>query len=331
MRAGVSLAALVLVFALGGVGVMAAAGEEADESKEASIIFTVKGTLGYRALVLGGRNSNDGKLVNSALVLLYAKHDGLLMSTRPRVRTELIEGEPTVTSFEADFGRFGEIAVHYVPTGRNRVVGPYCGSERITLPVARYEGAIELHGEEGFTDVSATSAPSRPEVFAKLFCHGHSINESVGFGAGARLMVDTDPSQLLERRSPGAREVSLQANANRPGGPVWIDARFLERRGQVGIERQVSNRIGGRAFAFASDVSRARFSPGSPFSGRGIFDRAAGPRNRWRGNLTVDFPGRPNIRLTGPGFGATLDHAHYELGPPIDERFARAFRSLVGR
>jgi hypothetical protein len=98
----------------------------------------------------------------------------------------------------------------------------------------------------------------------------------------------------------------LQANKNRPGKRSRFEAEVHEKRGSVSISRSLSLWVGATAFRYDPLLETATLDPPAPFSGRASFHRGATPANRWTGDLTVDFPGRSDVPLTGPGVGATL-------------------------
>ena len=72
------------------------------------------------------------------------------------------------------------------------------------------------------------------------------------------------------------------------------------------ISRDIELHFGAGAFSYDPLLRTATLAPPAPFSGRASFHRGAVLENRWTGNLAIDFPGRSNVPLTGPGIGASL-------------------------
>jgi hypothetical protein len=102
------------------------------------------------------------------------------------------------------------------------------------------------------------------------------------------------------------RGFSLQLNENRPGSRVSFSASLHERRNGIAIERAVEGALSGRAFGWERDLGQAIVRPQAPFAGAAEFHRGAALRNRWTGDLTLDFPGKSNVALTGADVHATL-------------------------
>lgn len=253
--------------------------------------FNLKGSNGYRIVVwaISGKGYRNGQ------VLILAGH-------RRQGATYLAPAKVTDTSVEADLGALGEIDVTFQPSGEKGRAHPVCDpSQKVSYDKGFYVGRIEFHGEEGYTDVSTARAAYSLHPFADLICPGSSSGEYVGrFEPGARLRV---------RSRHGDERISMQVNQNRPGARVRIRASLDERRGRIRISRELNLTQPASSFDFAPDMSVAALTPPAPFSGRGLYLRDAKPSNRWTGHLSLDFPGRSNVPLTGGRFDANLVRA----------------------
>lgn len=81
------------------------------------------------------------------------------------------------------------------------------------------------------------------------------------------------------------------------------------------IDRVVGGRLAGAAFDFSPTLTKASFTPGAPFAGSATYSGFHPPRGThpahgtWRGNVKVDFPGRADVPLSGPGFKAAIVRA----------------------
>lgn len=69
------------------------------------------------------------------------------------------------------------------------------------------------------------------------------------------------------------------------------------------------------SFEYDPKARTATVRPPAPFSGVAQFHRNAKPSHRWTGDLTVDLPGREDVKLAGAGFRARLAHAHWSWHP----------------
>jgi hypothetical protein len=210
-------------------------------------------------------------------------------------------GRVTPTSFEADFGALGRVAVTYRPTGGEIDTASGCVPP-FSFPKGVYEGTIEFHGEGGYADVSAASAAGA--ATSGIAC-GLRSESSGGRIAGAQLTVI---SGGLEKG------FHLEVHRNGPHRPAVYRADLLESSGDVAIVRTVRVRGPASSFRFSPSLRSARLRPPAPFAGTGSFRRTGkaadvGRGGRWAGDLSVDFPGSPDTPLDDPHASAVLIHA----------------------
>jgi hypothetical protein len=208
----------------------------------------------------------------------------------------------TDTEIEADLGELGRVDLRFEPTGRTQRAAPVCEPDsKQRIEEGSYVGEFEFHGEEGFSELSATSLRFDPHPFIDILCTSPGTGEAQGPGLpGAR---------LLAKAAPGGAKVLLRAIQNRPGAPVGIEASLKEQRGNIRIWRSIEETHPGSAFRFHPRLRSATLHPNPPFSGSAVFRRGAASGNRWTGNLTVDFPGSADFPLAGRGFSVSLVHA----------------------
>jgi hypothetical protein len=252
--------------------------------------FTLHGSHGYSITVLAYSRRADGR--GEALVFVYRKRASVTYAAPATV---------TDARIEADLSSVGEISVAFVPSGSIAEERSACVKDDfVQFDAGTYQGTIEFHGEEGYTEASAIQVPTEFKPFLDLICFGHGTTETTVFGGdmpGARLRVRSV--------APG-RHLSVQFNENRPGARMTFEAQTSERHEGIAISRSIQGVTPGGAFAFGDDLRAARLDPPAPFSGAAAFHRNAARRNRWAGSLAIDFPGRSNVPLTGPGFRTTL-------------------------
>lgn len=215
--------------------------------------------------------------------------------------TYVVAGHVTPTGIEADLGALGRIAVAYRVTGGEVSRKQGCGP-RIAYPAGVYEGTIEFHGEDGYAVASASSAkgglPASP-------CAVYSIRSGPRIAAAHLQVGDGDPW--------AGNGVYFEAMKDGPNAKTLFRAAVTEAVGDIGVTREVM--IGGAASAFLypRSLRTATVSPPPPFSGAATFKRGVARRNFWSGDLSVDFPGRADVPLTGERTQSSLEHEQVRI------------------
>ncbi|HEY8502381.1 MAG TPA: hypothetical protein VIL21_06820 [Solirubrobacterales bacterium] len=268
--------------------------------------FTVKASNGYKMTVFAFFQAGYGE---SSEVAIWLDRKG-------QAAVYLAPAVVTTTKVEADLGRLGEIDITFHPTGEG-VTHPRCEPNySVEYERGFYTGTIEFHGEEGYTDVSAKRARfSYHPIIDAVACSYTSIGETFG--------RDLPGARLRAWAKRGAEHLAVRAIQNRPGARVRMEAAIEERRGRIRISREIERAYPASAFHFAPDLRSAALAPSAPFAGTGLFHRNAKPTNRWTGNLSVDFPGRSNVSLTGDRFHVSLQHARLTKETFYPERRSR--------
>jgi hypothetical protein len=172
----------------------------------------------------------------------------------------------------------------------------------------RYEGTIDFRGEGGYSEAHAVSVPGDVEFLAGLVCGGSGVSE--GFGGRS-------PGALLTVAGGHGSAFRFSARKNSPSRPSRFAAAVREQRGKIRIERIVGALAGPSAFRFDVAAGSAWVGPPAPFAGEATYARVEG-RSSWHGNLTVDFPGRAEVRLTGAGTHAAMIRAVQNPGHPFN-------------
>ena len=209
-------------------------------------------------------------------------------------------------SLEADLRALGRLDVHFVPSGQPRAERAACGKPAL-VEGGRYEGTIDFEGEEGYSRVHATSARGEAKGFLSLICPSTGSEGTDGHSPGARLIA----------RQRGASDFGFSAMTNSPSRPVRFGASIRERRGDLKIDRWVAATAAPRTFGFDVPSGKARVRPPPAIRGNRDLSPAPGGRSKWRGDLSVDFPGRSDVRLTGPATRASLIRAVLNPGHPF--------------
>lgn len=246
--------------------------------------FDLAGSNGYEVSV-AAVPARKG-IAASVLVVVSGRYQGVIY-TAPAAVTE--------TSIQADLKGLGEIAVTFQRSGHPATAK--CGRSEVRFDSGRYEGKVEFHGEEGYTDVMATSVPGSVDFWLASSCGGFSSGGSDGNlrARGAELHV----------RNPGLGP-QMSVYKSRPGAAAQISASISEFNEGISIERFMRLRMASRAFTFDRRLRTAALRPPAPFAGTAGFDRDKKAGQRWSGDLTVDMPGRSDVSLTGSALRATL-------------------------
>lgn len=252
--------------------------------------FRLEASNGYEFLALAGEGPPEGDEGWIGLFLIRDDQHAAVTYAAPATVT----GE----TIDADLGKQGRISVTRVPTGRTRTAHLVCGSESTQrVKAERYEGTIEFHGEEGFTEVGATSAPLVYSPPCGIPEGGRPAGKSL---PGARLSVEKEHFEQYR--------FDFNAVQNRPSARTEVEAEVEEHRGEMEIHRATWSWANANVLHYDRRLRTATVRPPSPFSGHGSFRVSAHGPNLWTGNLTVDLPGRSDVPLTGPGFRANLEH-----------------------
>lgn len=289
---GARLVMISLLGAMLGLALFAAPRAAAlDSDLKGFAVFRLEASHGYSILGLASSERLDGR-----------GDIGLIVYRKGASVSYVAPATVTPTRLEADLGALGRISADLVPRGKKETLRSHCSKNHVRGFERRlYRGTFEFHGEEGYTDAVATEVPEDAQFLLDVLCPGGGSGEVSGAGLpGARLRAFT--------RRPG-RRLSLQLNKNGPGKATVFSASLAESRGEIQIERSVSGRLSSRAFEYDPLLRTATVAPAAHFSGSASFDRRPGA-DRWRGNLSLDFPGERHVLMAGAGFSAHLVHAH---------------------
>lgn len=250
--------------------------------------FRLPGSNGYSLTVTSYYKPGTDR--GGVLVFVRAHRAAVLYSTRATV---------TETSIDADLGPVGRIDVDFVPSGKSHLERPECGGRGVAIESGDYVGTIDFNGEQGYSEAHATAARGDARFALGLVCGG-SLDEGVG---------GHSPGALLRAHGRGGTRFEFEARKNSPSRPARFSASLHERRGSLAIVRGVQAEAGAAAFDFDVPAGTAGVSPPAPFDGEASFRRGPDKPASWRGDLSVDFPGRADVHLAGPGTRASLIRA----------------------
>jgi hypothetical protein len=251
--------------------------------------FRLQGSNGYSIDIAAVQSPKSGR--GALFVYVHRKGSAVFYAAPASV---------AATSFQADLGSVGHVDVHFVPSGEVTTANTECDSGPVSFDSGQYEGTIDFDGEEGYSEAHVISARGDVRFLTEIVCGGDVSTEgSGGHSPGARLTV----------RHRGNRKFEFTAMKNSPSRPARFTASLQERRGTLLISREVQATASPAAFAFDVPAGVAAVDPPAPFAGEAAYKRTQRATTRWRGNLTVDFPGRSGVRLTGVGTRAAMIRA----------------------
>ncbi len=280
------MAFVVIAMAMAGEATPTADAEAAPGLDPDLAVFTVQASNGYEVTIFSSRFSEG-------------LQDVAVFASSSR-STAIYRVPATVTkkSVRAEVGSLGRVAVRAVPVGRKPVLLRSCDGEgRWKIARLAYEGVIEFHGEEGFTDVEAKRAPFDYRTFREFACAGEGGRPSGKEPTGARLDI---------HRPEEANELFMHATRLRSGRATEVSVQVDDYDSELETTRATKVIAGPAAFRFDPQLRSATLAPPAPFAGHATYRRDAPPARRWTGDLTVDLPGDSDYPLTGPGLRVTL-------------------------
>lgn len=292
-KIAVAILGASLVLAAAGAAPSSAAGKTADPGLPFG--FQVQATNGFQAFVYATKGlQTGGDHVDAALYVRSSKD--LVTYSTPDVQY-------SNGSLQAKFGSVASIDMDFVPAGRQRTQRSPCGSTPARYAAGTYVGSFEFQGEEGFAEASATSVQRDFAYLLDEFCEEGADESVLPSRRGAELRV-SGGKELRWPPNGGRQHFSLRINKNSPGARARFVASVQEENGGYFAFRQSIRTLPSGSFVFPGKLGRARVSPPAPFSGAGSFVEA--PQRKWKGNLSVDLPGRADVPFHGGGFRGEL-------------------------
>jgi hypothetical protein len=294
-----------------------------DEVRPRSLHLTMSaaGTRGYGITV---------DTLGHHRVTLTVDKNGQLASytTRGRVSRRAVQ---------ADFGRFGKVALRFHGKRRPFPAPPHkrskrpvkrtaCRGRRPQREVGRFRGTIEFEGQHGYTRLAVGRLHGEVHRSYRQVCHRIPVrkHEHRRPREAVASSAPTDPfgfnlTLLSARSRVGGALTRFTAISLEPprGIPVprkdlfsIITASLQERVGRVriyrsAIEQAAPGRV--RISRRGVDPATARLALGPPFSGRAHYKAAdEGSPASWSGDLAVRLLGSGLLPLTGSGFHVVL-------------------------
>jgi hypothetical protein len=230
-----------------------------------------------------------------------------------------VPAEVTENTVKAKFGKFGELDYTFTPAvGKN----PECkGADGTTE--GTFTGNFDFTGENHYVSFEADHAHGTFEIFPTEGCEEPSKSFKPPIGTpgatkpGSNGSKDAKPDAgnsedqaTLGVASRGKRFVSyllVSPLVTKDGGTrIFFYAFRAEKLKGMLVERGAEVAAGLGAFRWDLDAGTAHVEPPAPFTGSADFERRPHGNPIWRGSLGVPVLGGKRMRLTGPGFRASL-------------------------
>jgi hypothetical protein len=292
------------------------------------VVLSLDGSHGYSIDVVGS---------GSNVAVLASK--GLLASPdRPSFTavTYSVRGKVTDEGIEARYGSRGRVSVRMEPGARVEVEdnGPGCKGKPSVTRRGRFTGTIRFQGEKGFTRVRATQAKGFLSRSYRLVC-----KRPRGENRDARKAPPTTSLGAISSRYPSAPWFSVyKEEINRRGAQFSSEeanytASATEKRQGMTIFRLGTAIAPPETFAVSplgvSPIT-ATVAPGPPFSGTAAYEKSAGGKAIWSGDLAVELPGRDEVSLADSTYRAKLCRS-FACACPIGECFFVSVGVIEGR
>ncbi len=201
----------------------------------------------------------------------------------------------------ADLGPLGSVRARFVVTDEHHQVrrhGKHCAEVETRL-VGRFEGRIDVEGENGFAAVHRTAIPGRMRSYRIRGCSRHRARPAAAPSAShTGLPV---PPKVLRADSPRQPAVTACgtdldtwfAAVRGPTGTQY-GASYETREGGIHAVRLAFSRGPRDSFVVAPSGRRATVDADAHFfAGTGRYSQG-----RLTGDLTADLPGQPGIPVT---------------------------------
>lgn len=195
------------------------------------------------------------------------------------------------SQINADLGPAGKVSLVFRPSGKKRVTlvdlsskDETCtGATKVVRRLGSFVGSVSFHGENGYTTAEATSV--RGTVGTSPFRNCTTVR---------RRPAERPAKGADERRADAFFSVSGARSFSAFRDPE--ESRFYALAGAaIGPELFVLRSATAVArpdrFSFGADGLRAGLRPPAPFSGTATYEDPRSAPPRWRGDLSVSFPG----------------------------------------
>jgi hypothetical protein len=222
------------------------------------------------------------------------------------------KGRANRNRVDADFGRFGHVALRF--KGRTRLVEDKlfgdCRRRPTVEQLGTLSGRLRFRGEAGFVEVSTDRVKAQTSREYREVCPlRHAGVNTLGVGrAGTSRKSDEELDLLAATAHSHGRHVSFAAVRFPILGSIYL-AQTREHVGRVSATKTALFFGNERSLALSKTgvhPETARVTLREPFAGAAEYLENPGHAPSWTGSLRVLLPGAGVVPLTGQGFHATL-------------------------
>jgi hypothetical protein len=258
--------------------------------------FSLPEADGYSITVIGSERSVQVSVVEGQT------------SSRHLVSSDYtFAGSASEKGIHADFGSFGAVDLRFSPSGEIRTiqlpkVGEECdGPRKVERHLGTFVGSFRFEGEAGYTTAETAEVSGSVGDRAQIICWTSGRESKQGRHR------NPPPSPYLGATTTHNSLGFAAARLGRHRKRTSFVASSIEKEAGVSIRRWASISASSSEFTFDRRLTTATVTPPAPFSGSATFERGPkGSQPSWSGSLTVSFPGRPEVPLTGPNFTSLL-------------------------
>jgi hypothetical protein len=248
--------------------------------------LSVRASNGYWVTVNSAKGGRVGVEASGA--------DGSITYSAPGVVSE--------TGIHADLGKYGQIDMEWVPSGRVREIRTKChykGIKQRFYDTGSYVGTLRFKGGGGFTSVNLGRVPWRRSWYSGLGPCGYSLSTAE---PGAGVVINAG------RRGHISAPVHFTVYQPHRGAKVEYSARSETVKGGIKIDRSAYAEGGPHSLTLTAANGRttATIRPQAPFYGGATFGRVRGAKGTFTGKLGAEFPDHTKVNLAGRGFEARL-------------------------
>jgi hypothetical protein len=252
----------------------------------------IETSSGYRLRVVANRVEVPEQGGHPARTSSFA----YLTLSKPGSSVEYYPRHPSFEAtgtIEADLGGVGRVAGSFVALGSHRVRARWCDGYD-TVEAGLLVGSLVFRGENGYASARSTSVPATLTRLPKMTCH---------VPASVKPQEQHDSAKIGGTAGRHGRQLRVEAYEHPALGAATVLAYSSERRRQASITRRVTVVAPLTALAIDPGAESATLAAPSPFTGSATYTAFPGKEaGTWRGDLSVDFPGQPDVRLAGRHF-----------------------------
>jgi len=197
-------------------------------------------------------------------------------------------------SVAAEWAARGRVNAHFVARQVDHEPVPRCDGD-YTVETGLLVGMLRFRGEGGYAEVDSTAVPATLTRQPEMECDFSSL---------AKGDESHESSSVGGSFGRSRRQLGVSASEHPALGTLTVRAYSSTSRDGVYVTRRVSATAPLTALALHPEAETATLTAPPPFTGSATYRAFPGKEaGTWRGDLTVDFPGEPGVRLAGKRFG----------------------------